>query len=155
MGKLTVSLPDELHQRIRQELEERGITTAQFIEDAINTFFQRQKEDQSMKTRTLAFQVSEDLYQRIKEYLARYEQIYHRKLSQKEFVVGLIEDALEEQMQYDLQHDAAQPEEEGPAIGSTVDESEQEEIAEPEAPLLVTEDEADEAEDEAIEAPSI
>lgn len=90
MGKLTVSLPDELHQRIRQELEERGITTAQFIEEAINTFFQHQKEDQGVKTRTLAFQVSEDLYQRIKEYLARYEQIYHRKLSQKEFVVGLI-----------------------------------------------------------------
>lgn len=48
------------------------------------------------KTRTLAFQVSEELFQQIKEYLARYEQTYHRKLSQKEFVIGLIEQALAE-----------------------------------------------------------
>ena len=44
-----------------------------------------------MATRTLAFQVSEELLQRIKTFLARYEQIYHRKLSQKEFLVHLIE----------------------------------------------------------------
>ena len=48
------------------------------------------------KTRTMAFQVSEDLFQQIKEYLARYEQTYHRRLSQKEFVIGLIEQALAE-----------------------------------------------------------
>ena len=48
------------------------------------------------KTRTMAFQVSEELFQQIKDYLARYEQVYHRKLTQKEFVIGLIEQALEE-----------------------------------------------------------
>ena len=48
------------------------------------------------KTRTMAFQVSEELFQQIKEYLARYEQTYHRKLSQKEFVISLIEQALAE-----------------------------------------------------------
>ena len=36
------------------------------------------------------------LFQQIKEYLARYEQTYHRRLSQKEFVIGLIEQALAE-----------------------------------------------------------
>lgn len=49
-----------------------------------------------MATRTLAFQVSEELLQRIKTFLARYEQIYHRKLSQKEFLVHLIERELDE-----------------------------------------------------------
>ena len=49
-----------------------------------------------MATRTLAFQVSEELFQRIKIFLARYEQIYHRKLSQKEFLVHLIERELDE-----------------------------------------------------------
>jgi hypothetical protein len=44
----------------------------------------------------LAFQVSEELLQRIKTFLARYEQIYHRKLSQKEFLVHLIERELDE-----------------------------------------------------------
>ena len=48
------------------------------------------------KTRTMAFQVSEELFQQIKDYLARYEQVYHRKLTQKEFVIGLIEQALAE-----------------------------------------------------------
>ena len=48
------------------------------------------------KGRTLAFQVSEELFQRVKEYLEAYEKAYHRRLTQKEFVVGLIEQALEE-----------------------------------------------------------
>ena len=47
-------------------------------------------------SKTLAFQVSEEFFRRIKEYLARYEQVYHRKLTQREFVLGLIEQALEE-----------------------------------------------------------
>ena len=47
------------------------------------------------KGRTLAFQVSEKLFQKVKEYLAWYEKTYHRRLTQKEFVIGLIEDALE------------------------------------------------------------
>ena len=48
------------------------------------------------KGRTLAFQVSEDLFQRVKEYLENYEKTYHRRLTQKEFVISLIEQALEE-----------------------------------------------------------
>ena len=48
------------------------------------------------KMRTMAFQVSEEFFQRIKEYLMRYEQTYGKKLSQKDFVIGLIEQALEE-----------------------------------------------------------
>ena len=48
------------------------------------------------KGKTLAFQVSEELFQRIKEYLVLYEKTYHRRLTQKEFVISLIEQALEE-----------------------------------------------------------
>lgn len=87
MSKLTVTIPDDLHQKIREELERQGITTSQFIEQAITTFFEKPKGVSNMATRTLAFQVSEELLQRIKTFLARYEQIYHRKLSQKEFLV--------------------------------------------------------------------
>lgn len=46
------------------------------------------------KGRTLAFQVSEELFQRIKAYLERYERQHHRRLTQREFVIGLIEQAL-------------------------------------------------------------
>ena len=69
---LTCKIPLDLHNRISE-----GATTMG-------------------KTRTMAFQVSEELFQQIKEYLARYEQTYHRRLSQKEFVIGLIEQALAE-----------------------------------------------------------
>ena len=96
MSKLTVTIPDDLHQQIRDELERQGITTAQFIEQAVTTFFEKPKGVSNMATRTLAFQVSEELFQRIKTFLARYEQIYHRKLSQKEFLVNLIERELDE-----------------------------------------------------------
>ena len=96
MSKLTVTIPDDLHQQIRDELERQGITTSQFIEQAITTFFEKPKGVRNIATRTLAFQVSEELLQRIKTFLARYEQIYHRKLSQKEFLVHLIERELDE-----------------------------------------------------------
>ena len=48
------------------------------------------------KGRTLAFSISEELFQQIKGYLARYEEAYGRRLTQKEFVVSLIQQALEE-----------------------------------------------------------
>lgn len=75
MSKLTVTIPDDLHQQIRDELERQGITTSQFIEQAITTFFEKPKGVSNMATRTLAFQVSEELLQRIKTFLARYEQM--------------------------------------------------------------------------------
>lgn len=54
MSKLTVTIPDDLHQKIREELERQGITTSQFIEQAITTFFEKPKGVSNMATRTLA-----------------------------------------------------------------------------------------------------
>ena len=68
MSKLTVTIPDDLHQQIRDELEQQGITTSQFIEQAVTTFFEKPKGVSNMATRTLAFQVSEELLQRIKAF---------------------------------------------------------------------------------------
>ena len=48
------------------------------------------------KTRTLAFQIDETLFQRIKAHLERESVRTGRKLTQKEFVLGLIEQALAE-----------------------------------------------------------
>ena len=128
MSKLTVSIPDDLHQKIREELEKQGITTSQFIEQAVTNFFENPKGEINMATRTLAFQVSEELFQRVKAFLARYEEIYHRKLSQKEFVIGLIEAELDEADEEfaaaeaaaatessEEEQAAAEPEKDGPA----------------------------------------
>ena len=46
-------------------------------------------------TKTLAFQISEELDQRIKNYLAAEKERTGKKVSQREFVVGLIIEALD------------------------------------------------------------
>ena len=46
--------------------------------------------------RTLAFQVPEEMFQRIKDYLAAESERVGRKISQREFILGLIENALEQ-----------------------------------------------------------
>lgn len=91
---ITCKIPLDLHSRISGEMREKELTVSQYIELVI-----REHMDGGIamgKTRTLAFQVSEELFQRIKDYLDRYEQTYRRKLTQKEFVISLIEQALEE-----------------------------------------------------------
>lgn len=46
--------------------------------------------------RTMAFQIPEELFQRIKAHLERETARTGRKLTQREFVLGLIEEALNE-----------------------------------------------------------
>jgi len=65
----------------------------------------------------MAFQVSEELFRKIKEYLARYEEIYHRKLTQRDFVLGLIESALEEAEDDFAAYQTAQQEEQNESWG--------------------------------------
>ena len=111
MSKLTVTLPDDLHAQIRQELEEQGITTGQFIEMVVTK------------------QVSEELYQRIKDYLKHYEETYGRKLSQKDFMVQLIEaelDAVDEE----AEAAAAQKQDPSAEMNETVGEDPAEDPAE-------------------------
>ena len=91
---ITCKIPLDLHSRISGEMRKKELTVSQYIELVI-----REHMDGGIamgKTRTLAFQVSEELFQKIKDYLDRYEQTYRRKLTQKEFVIGLIEQTLEE-----------------------------------------------------------
>ena len=144
MSKLTVSIPDDLHQKIREELERQGITTSQFIEQAVTNFFENPKGENNMATRTLAFQVSEELFQRVKVYLARYEEIHHRRLSQKEFVIGLIEAELDES---DEEFEAAEAAAatENPEVEQTAEESEMDASAE-ESVTAEDEDTPDEVE---------
>ena len=47
-------------------------------------------------SRTMAFQIPEDLFQRIKAHLERETARTGKKLTQREFVLGLIEEALNE-----------------------------------------------------------
>ena len=93
---VTCKIPLELHNRISEEIRETESTMSKFIERIITEHYEKGAVTVMEKGRTLAFQVSEELFQRVKEYLEAYEKAYHRRLTQKEFVVGLIEQALEE-----------------------------------------------------------
>ncbi len=92
---VTCKIPLNLHNRITEEIRQNESTMSKFIEQIILEHYEKGAITMG-KTRTMAFQVSEELFQQIKDYLARYEQTYHRKLTQKEFIIGLIEQALEE-----------------------------------------------------------
>ena len=76
------------------EMQEREMTVSQYIEMVIREH--RNGGITMANSKTLAFQVSEEFFRRIKDHLARYEQVFHKKLTQREFVLGLIEQALEE-----------------------------------------------------------
>lgn len=93
---VTCKIPLELHNRISEEIRETESTMSKFIEMIITEHYEKGAVTVMEKGRTLAFQVSEELFQRVKEYLEAYEKAYHRRLTQKEFVIGLIEQALEE-----------------------------------------------------------
>ena len=86
---ITVKIDADLHAEIKQYLEQNGITMAQFIEQAVEDELhpknQIMEENNMEKMRTLAFQVPEDLFNKIKDYLHR------NNISQKQFVIGLIE----------------------------------------------------------------
>ena len=93
---ITCKIPLDLHNRISEEIRETESTISKFIEMVIMEHYEKGAVKVMEKGRTLAFQVSEELFQRVKEYLENYEKNYHRRLTQKEFVIGLIEQALEE-----------------------------------------------------------
>ena len=96
----------------QQEIREMESTMGRFIEMIIREHYEKGEKKIMEKGRTLAFQVSEELFQKVKEYLAWYEKTYHRRLTQKEFVIGLIEEAMgemEAEMEKESQESEALP----------------------------------------------
>lgn len=93
MKGITVRVDADLHAEIKAYLEAHEMKMGEFIALAAEDELHPQnagKGEQSMENmRTLAFQVPEDLFQRIKDYLRRND------MTQKQFVIGLIEDELE------------------------------------------------------------
>ena len=90
----------DLHQKISEAREESGLTTAQYITNLLIEYYEMKKNGGNTtmangKNRTLAFQIDETLFQRIKVHLDRETARTGRKLTQREFVLGLIEEALE------------------------------------------------------------
>ena len=89
----TCRLPLDLHNRISEEMES---TVSRLIEMVIQEYYENgdvraMEKERTLEFHVIAFQVSEELFQRIEAYLDRYEQENHRRLTQREFVISLIE----------------------------------------------------------------
>ena len=95
MKGITVKIPAELHAEVKAYIEAHGMTMGEFIAQAVDNELhpkiQITQEDKNMeRMRTLAFQVPDSLFQRVKAYLER------NHMTQKQFVIGLIEAELEQ-----------------------------------------------------------
>lgn len=150
MKGITCKIPLELHNRISDEIRESESTMGKFIEMIINEHYTKEENNMS-KGRTLAFQVSEEFFQRIKDYLARYEAVYGRKLSQRQFVIELIEQALEEA---DEEFEAARSDEDESYNDDQLEEEQPEDGDPTEYERNDDGQEADEADDEPDNEPS-
>lgn len=90
---ITVKIDAELHAEVRQYLDSHEMTMADFVtlalQDELHPKFNIREDKNMGNMRTLAFQVPEELFHKIKDYLQR------NNLTQKEFVIGLIETEIE------------------------------------------------------------
>ena len=96
---LCAQIPGSLMARIREEQEKAGLPRGEYITQILTTYYENQnrKGEKNMEfTKTLAFQIPEDLFNRIKDHLEREKQRTGKRLTQRDFVIGLIEQALEE-----------------------------------------------------------
>ena len=93
---LCAMIPVELHERIRAEQEQTGLTLSAYITELLTNYYEGGKEKMTEGMRTMAFQMSEEMFLRLKKHLERESARTGKKVSQKEFVLGLIRQALEE-----------------------------------------------------------
>ena len=93
---LCAMIPAELHSRVRAEQEQAGLTLSAYMTQLLTDYYEGGKEKMEKGTRTMAFQMPEEMFQRLKRRLERESERTGKKVSQKEFVLGLIQRALDE-----------------------------------------------------------
>ena len=138
MKNICGKIPVELHEKLKLEVEELGISIPKYLEMVIEEHMTRKGEKTNMADlRTVAVQVTEDLFSRLKAVLAK------NGMKQKDFLIGLIEDAIEkEEAKWKAESEEAEETEmEDP---ETAESEPDEESAEPEADEEPTEPENEE-----------
>ncbi|MEM5767684.1 MAG: 4-oxalocrotonate tautomerase [Bacillota bacterium] len=93
---LCAQIPESLHARVRTEQEQSGQTLSQYVTALITEYYNLKEGRKMGGTRTMAFQIPEELFQRIKRYLDSESERTDKKVSQREFVLGLIQKALDD-----------------------------------------------------------
>ena len=133
---ITVKIDADLHAEVKAYVESQGLTMAEFVskalDDELHPKMNMNGETTMEKMRTMAFQVPEDLFQKIKDYLNR------NHMTQKDFVLGLITKEIDRDLS--ARQEAAE-------AAVTADEQDSEEYGEPEDNEL-SEDSDEDLEDE-------
>lgn len=92
MKNICGKIPVDLHEKMKLEIEELGISIPKYLEMVIEEHMTRKGEKTNMADlRTVAVQVTEDLFSRLKAVLAK------NGMKQKDFLIGLIEEAIEKE----------------------------------------------------------
>ena len=128
MKNICGKIPMDLHEKVREEIELTESSTQKFLQQVIEEHFNRLdgKGEISMEAvRTVAVQVSEELFQRLKVVIGQ------KHMKQKDFLIQIIEEALEKAEAEWQSKD--QPEESEQTIGELgTEETQPEESTEPE-----------------------
>ena len=128
MKNICGKIPMDLHEKVREEIELTESSTQKFLQQVIEEHFNRVegKGEISMgAVRTVAVQVSEELFQRLKVVIGQ------KHMKQKAFLIQIIEEALEKAEAEWQSKD--QPEESEQTIGELgTEETQPEESTEPE-----------------------
>ena len=104
---LCAMIPVELHERVRAAQEQAGVTLSAYITELLTNYYEKGGgEKMSNGIRTMAFQMPEELFERLKAHLERESARTGKKVSQKEFVLELIRRALDEADREGAQADA-------------------------------------------------
>lgn len=119
---LCAQIPLSLHAQVTEAKEQLGQTTSEYITSLLTEYYEMKKDGgnktMAANTRTMAFQISEDLFQRIKAHLDRESARLGRKVTQREFVLGVIEGALNMAEPMDVDEGYAGPCEAGSEDGN-------------------------------------
>ena len=91
---LCAQVPVSLHEKVTEERINLGQSLSEYVTQILKEHFEGGHTTMTA-TKTLAFQIPEELDLRIKKYLAAEKERTGKKLSQREFIVGLIEQALD------------------------------------------------------------
>ena len=103
---LCAKIPGSLYIRAGEEKEQMGLNFNEYVEKILREHFEGGTAMAEGK-RTLAFEVSEELFTRIKRHLKRTGQ------TQKAFVLGLIEKALQDAEKEETREDSRECVQEG------------------------------------------
>ena len=99
---LCAKIAVDLFRKVTDAKTEAGLTTNEYVTQLLTEYYAWKENGGNImarkteNTRTLAFQIPEELFQRIKEHLEKESKRRGIRLTQRDFVVGLIEAALDE-----------------------------------------------------------